>query len=96
MKTKMRATSLQAFADIIPELCERQMFVLKGMKRLNKPVSNLQLSRFLNLPINQCVPRVYELRKYGIIVLSKKDIDPITMKKVCYWEIKKWLREVMQ
>jgi hypothetical protein len=95
MKTNVRATSIQAFADIIPELGERQMQVLKGLKSF-QPCSNLMLSRFLRLPINQVVPRIYELRKMGIVVIAKKDIDPITQKKVIFWNIKKWLQEIMK
>jgi len=95
MKRKIRVTSLEAFNEIVPTLGERQLFVLKGLRKLNRPVSNLMLSRYLHIPINQCVPRIYELRKMGIVVMAKKDIDPITGKRVIYWQIKKWIQEIM-
>ena len=94
MKTKMRATSLTAFADILENIGERQMQVLKAFRKI-QPASNLMISKYLGLPINSITPRVKELREYGIVIQDKVDTCEFTKRKVTYWRIKKWLQEVM-
>ena len=94
MKTKMRATSLQAFTDILEDLGTRQMQVLKAFKEI-QPCSNLMLSKHMGLPINCITGRCKDLRDYGIVMMDKVDICEFTKRKVTYWRIKKWLQEVM-
>jgi len=94
MKTKMRATSLVAFTDILESIGERQMQVLKAFRQI-QPATNLMISKHLNLPINCITGRCSELRKMHIIMMDRIDICEFTGRKVIYWRIKKWLNEVM-
>lgn len=95
MKTKMRCTSLVSFSQVIENIGERQMQVLKCIIQI-QPCSNLQISKHLNLPINSCVPRCLELRKMGIVVMDRVDKCEFTDRSVTYWRVKKWLMEVIQ
>ena len=94
MKTKMRATSLVAFTDILENIGERQMQVLKCFREI-QPATNLMIARKLNLPINCITGRCKELRDYGIVVYDKVDVCEFTKRRVTYWRIKKWLQEIM-
>lgn len=93
-KTKMRATSLLAFSEILENLGERQMQVLQAFREI-QPCSNLMLSKHIGLPINCITPRVKELRDYKIVLMDKVDVCKYTKRKVTYWRIKKWLQEIM-
>ena len=88
-KHKMRDTSLSAYADVLMNLGERQSLVFAQLRTL-KFASNYQLSKELNLPVNQIVPRIYEMRKMGVVMFYKKDICPETKKKVVYWKPRFW------
>ena len=92
-KTKMRVTSLEAFAYVLQTIGDRQMQVLKAIRKI-EPCSNTMLSKELRLPINCITGRVKELRDYGIIVMDKTDVCQFTNKRVTYWRMKKWLKEV--
>ena len=88
-KHKMRDTSLVAYADVLENLGERQSLVFSTLRTL-KFASNFQLSKVLRLPVNQIVPRIYELRSMGVVMFYKKDICPETKKKVVYWKPRFW------
>ena len=94
-KGNMRATSLIAFSQIVESLGDRQMQVLKCIKEIGQPCSNLQISKYLHLPINSITPRVLELRKKGIVMMDRVGDCEFTGRKVIYWKIKNWIKEVM-
>lgn len=80
-------TSLQAFYDKIkPELGARQEYVLSGLKQL-KSATNLELSVHLDLPINATTPRIFELRKLGLVREQEKRNCKISSRKAIAWEI---------
>ena len=82
----MRSTSLDAFNEIKPELGDRQKMVLYGIKQLGCP-TNLELSKYLNIPINQITPRTNELVKYGIVIECEKRECSISHRIVWSWRI---------
>ncbi len=88
-KTKILATSLLAYADILETLGERQIQVFRKLREL-KFASNFQLSKALNLPVNRITPRIKEMRDWGIVMFYKKDICPETKKLVIYWKPRNW------
>lgn len=66
----IQQTSLKAYhGEIKPTLSERHKEVLSAFDR-EEEFTNLELSKFLNLPINSITPRVNELVKKGIIKYS--------------------------
>lgn len=89
-----RATSLLAFSDVLENIGERQMQVLKCIIEI-QPCTNLEISKHLHLPINSCTPRCLELRKMGVVVMDRVDKCIYTGRKVTYWRVKKWLMEVI-
>jgi predicted transcriptional regulator len=88
-KTKMRDTSLLAYADVIETLGERQIQVFRKLREL-KFASNFQLSKELGLPVNRITPRIKEMRDWGIVMFYKKEICPETKKLVIYWKPRNW------
>lgn len=88
-KTKIKITSLKAYADVLETLGERQMLVYRKLREL-KHASNFKLSKELNLPINRIVPRIKELRDLGVVMQYKKEICPETNKLVIIWKPRWW------
>ena len=80
-------TSFEAFESIIDELGERQKLVYDAIKKY-KSVSNLDLSRLLQLPINSVTPRVKELRDKGLVVFDGIKTDRITQRRMKTWKVK--------
>jgi hypothetical protein len=52
----IQQTSLFAYAEIEEELGDRQLQVLNGLRKI-KEATNLELSVYLSIPINQVTPR---------------------------------------
>lgn len=73
----VRPTSLLAFAEVLENLGERQVQVLKAIDQI-EPCNNLMISEHLNLPINSVTPRVYELKNMGLVKEFKVDKCPYT------------------
>lgn len=95
-KTKMRCTSLSAFADIIESLGEKELIVLQAIKRL-QPCSDKMIAKELGWTINRVTGRRNSLAKYKTIIIYKKDIDKVPpYKKVIFWIIPNWINGVMQ
>jgi len=93
-KTKIRATSLLAFQEILPTLERRELEVLKAIKKI-QPCNNLMISEKLNLPVNCITGRVYSLRKYGLIIFYRKEKCPYTSRTTIFWKIPEWMSVVM-
>jgi len=84
MKHKMRDTSLLAWSEVMETLGDRQIVIYRALKQL-KIANNTMLAEHLGLPINVVVPRIYELRKLGVVIFYKKDICPFTKRLSCFW-----------
>lgn len=89
-----RITSLIAFEEVLCNLGERQKVVLKAIQSL-QPCSNLEISKFLGIPINSITPRCQELREKGLVIYYKKDICKYTNRLVYYWIIPNWISSLM-
>ena len=94
-KTKMRATSLQSFADILEDLGFREMQVFQAIKKI-QPCSDKMIAQYLNLKINQVTGRRNALAHYHMIHIYKKDLDKVApFKKVIYWSIPNWMDSIL-
>ena len=80
----MLETSLDAYKGIKAELGKRQTVVLDVIKHLKNP-TNVEISRYLGLPINTITPRTNELRKKGLVCDAGKKECSITGKIVYAW-----------
>lgn len=85
-KHKVQSTSLEALASIIEIKESRQMEVFNVLKSYG-PLSNLDISRILGLPINSVTPRVKELRDKNMVVFSDKKKDKVTNRTVMVWMV---------
>lgn len=91
----VQITSLIAFEQILNSLGERQELIFKAIRKL-QPCSNMELSKYLNLPINQITPRNKELRSKGLIIYYKKDQCKYTNRLVMYWKIPEWINGMIE
>jgi len=80
-------TSLEAYYSIIGELGQRQSEIYNAIRKY-KSVSNLDLSRLLQLPINSVTPRVKELRDKGLVVFDCVKVDYVTKRRMKKWKVK--------
>lgn len=80
----LRTTSLLAYYEALENLGTRQLEVLKAIDKI-EPCNNLMISQYTKLSINSVTPRVYELKKKGLIKESKIDICPITGRKTIFY-----------
>lgn len=69
-------TSLDAYIEIKPTLGSRQKAVLDAIHHIvstfNTYPTNLEISKFMGLPINSITPRTNELDKLGKVWKSHK------------------------
>ena len=79
-------TSIEAYYSIIGELNQRQSEIFDAIQKY-KSVSNLDLSRLLQLPINSVTPRVKELRDKKLVVQDGYKIDKITERRMKTWKV---------
>ena len=82
----IQLTSLEAYDMIVSELGTRQQQVYNIIEQ-HSNVSNLDISRILNIPINSVTPRVKELRDMGFVKFCCHKQDRITKRKVMCWTI---------
>jgi hypothetical protein len=69
----IQQTSLTVFLEIKDKLMpmQKKIYDLFLEKQYNEGLTNIQISKILNKPINTITPRTLELRKKGLII--KKD-----------------------
>ena len=91
----IRATSLISYYEILTKLNERQKQVLLTIKKI-QPCNNLQISNYLNLPINSITPRCKELRDKGIVIYHHTGACPITLRASRFYIIKSYISESME
>jgi hypothetical protein len=82
----IQETSLKAFREILPELGHRQLEVLRVIYNQVTANNNI-ISKILKLPINSVTPRVNELRKKGLVIMSTVSPCPFTGKSTIWWKI---------
>ena len=82
----VQETSLEAYESIQPELGLMQQTVYDAIEQ-HEGISNLDISRILNIPINSVTPRVKELRDMNFVKFHNHKQDPITKRRVMTWEI---------
>ncbi len=82
----MRSTSLDAYNDVKKELGDRQKLVLDWIKKLGCP-TNLEISKFSGIPINQVTPRTNELVKMGLVTECEKRQCSISKRTVWSWRV---------
>lgn len=91
MKTLVRDTSLHSYRmEVEPTLGDRQKVVyhlLQEEKVVN--LTNSEIAARLNWPINCTVPRIYELRKLGLVVEDGKRICRVTGRTAYAWKVVK-------
>lgn len=95
MRTNVQATSIISYYEVLNTLSKRHKEVLLAMKHLNKPVNNLMVAQFLNLPINSITPRMNELRAKGILIYYETKACPITLRSTRFFIIKGWINELI-
>ncbi len=83
-----------AFADIIPTLQNREMEVLRAIKKI-QPCNNLMIANYLHLPVNCITGRIFSLRELGIVIYYKKGKCPYTNKTTIFWKIVDRLNQVI-
>ena len=83
----IQPTSIEAFISIEPELGNMQKAVYDVIKQFPS-VSNLDISRILNKPINSITPRVKELRDKNLVYQVGFKVDRITNRRVMCWSVK--------
>jgi len=82
----VRDTSILAYTDIKPELGDRQQKVYDAIKKLGCP-TNLEISKYLKIPINSITPRTNELVEQGLVVLCEKRPCTFTGRTCCSWRV---------
>lgn len=97
-KTKMRPTSLLAYAEVLGNISERQSQVYKVIRSFDdKGCNNKMIARELRLPINSVTGRVNELRRMWLVFFLKKEICPITLETenkerlTIFWKVRRKL-----
>ena len=89
MKTSVRSTSLQSYEfDVLTVLGDRQRVVLEAMKN-RENWTNSELAAYLNFPINTITPRVYELRRLGLVMEDGKRQCKVTGRTCISWMVVK-------
>ena len=86
----IQSTSAEAYHGL-HDLGARQEQVLDVIKDRG-PISNLEISEALALPINQITGRTHELRGLGLVQESHRDLSPITNRRVIFWSL---VQEIM-
>lgn len=82
----IQETSINSFHIIKSDLGNRQKEVYESILLLFEP-NNLDISIWLNKPINSITPRVNELLKKDLIIIAGKKYDQRTNRMTNYYEI---------
>ena len=90
--TQVQQTSLSAYQSIRRDLGRRQNQVFNVfLSYPNYNYTNTEISRVLGLPINQITPRVYELRRLGLLVEATRRSCLVTGRTCIAWRLNKEL-----
>ena len=91
----MKLTSLLAFEEVIPTLQNREMEVLRVMKKIGKPCNNKMIEQASGLNINEITPRTNQLRKLNVLTWVRKDKCPFSNKLTDFYQINDYLNQVL-
>ncbi len=91
----VQETSVISYLANLEKIGPRQRECLIALKRLGI-ANNLMISKYLNLPINQTVPRIYELRKKGIVRFHHIGVCPISHEQTRFYSIVSYYEGVLQ
>jgi len=95
-KTKMRATSILAFVEILGSLGLKEKIVFQAIQRI-QPCSDKMLAEYLGWKINRITGRRNSLSNTAMVIPYKKDIDKIPpFKKVQYWIIPSYNNAILE
>ena len=83
----MQLTSLLAWNEVKHTLGPRQSAVLSVLETKG-PCNNLEIARYLELPINSITPRCKELRLKGLVCEREQRPCSITGRQSIIWEVK--------
>jgi DNA-binding NarL/FixJ family response regulator len=84
----IQQTSLMAYDEIRPSLQKREMEVLEVIKKARFGITNNEISKFLNLPINCITGRTNSLVKKKKVKNSGKRLCFYTKKMCIIWQEK--------
>lgn len=89
MKTQMNTTSLRAYQELLSTgaISKMEHIVLNGLKKLGGKATNMQVSEYLNIPINGVTGRINGLNKKGYVQANKQVRNPVTGKLNWEWKI---------
>lgn len=80
-------TSLSAYwNEIQPRLGERQREVFRIITAYGGDWTNSEIAAHSKKPINTITPRIFELRKLGLVEESQKRICKVTGRRVIAWK----------
>ena len=85
-QTDPQQTSIDAFNSVKKQLSQRQETVYKAIQRLRQ-CTNIEISEYLKIPINQVTPRTNELVKNQYVRSCGVKINEITHKANILWEV---------
>lgn len=83
--TGVQETSKQAYHSL-EDLSKRQRTVYENMKIIGS-CTNLELSKFTGIPINQITPRTYELRHLGFVAEMEKRTCKVSGRNAIAWKV---------
>lgn len=87
----VQETSLEAYHEIQLRLGEKQAEVYKVLKaatRYGFDMTNMELALLLKWSINRVTPRVFELRRFGVVVMSQVRDCGVTGNRAMSWKTK--------
>lgn len=82
--TRALDTRLKAYLEKSGDLARTQAVVLGAIEHLGE-ASNMELANYLHRGVNTITPRVFELRKLGLVVDAGKRTCSITGKTAHVW-----------
>ena len=83
----VRDTSIISYGDIKSTLGLRQRVILDIIRHMGTP-TNLEISRYIGLPINTVTPRVFELKEKGLVYEVGKRTCLISGRMAYAWRVK--------
>ena len=84
----VQQTSLEAYAQVLPQLPERRRQVLQVfIGNPYRDFTNLEVARELGWDINRVTPRVLELREMGLLEFSCQRSCRITGNTAMAWRL---------
>jgi len=85
----VQETSLEAYRTILPALGLKQAIIhklLADATRNGFDMTNMEIAEALHWSINRVTPRVLELRRFGMVVLSQVRDCGVTENRAMAWK----------